>query len=77
MRRVGDGRVEEALAWADEYFTHPNVDVLAAALREARAHMTAAYVYLDRFVDVDEALSDGFDLAAWCRKADEMGVKPR
>lgn len=39
--------------------------------------LTAAYTYLDRFVDVEEALVDGFDLAAWCREADALGIPPR
>lgn len=47
---------------------------LARQVKEQRELLTAAYVYLDRFVGYDEALIDGMDTDAWCNKAEELGI---
>lgn len=63
-------RIEELESQLTEWRTS-----IATEVREEL--ITAAYTYLDRFVDVDEALIDGFDLAAWSRRVDELDIPAR
>jgi hypothetical protein len=41
---------------------------------DARELLQAAFVFLSRFVDEHDALVDGFDVDAWCERAELLGV---
>lgn len=62
---------------ADHALTEREVDGPEDRERKYKWLLSVAHVYLTRFVSVEEALADGFDIDAWAAEVEQLLAKPR